>query len=167
MTKLKDFTGLRFRRLVVIQRVQNFNGKVKWLCKCDCGNVIEVLGDNLRSKHTQSCGCITTKHNLAHKENLYWRWIGMKERCNNPNASNYKNYGAKGVKVCKEWTKNYLLFRNWAIENGYKKELTLDRINPEGDYEPSNCRWVTWKIQNNNKRKKERYESKTVSTRVC
>ena len=77
----------------------------------------------------------------------------MKERCNNKNNKSYKNYGGRGIKVCKEWSENFMSFYNWSINNGYKEGLTIDRINNDGNYEPSNCRWITRKEQNRNYRK--------------
>ena len=156
MSRCIDLTGQKFGRLTVIKRIENQGTKAKWLCKCECGNFSKVTTDNLRNGHTKSCKCSIIKHKYAHKESLYFRWIGIKERCNNPNAYNYKNYGLRGIKVCKEWNDDYLKFRQWALNNGYKENLTIDRINVNGNYEPANCRWTTWKEQNNNKRRKVR-----------
>lgn len=89
------------------------------------------------------------KHGLCYT-NLYRRWINMRSRCNNSNSTKYHLYGGKGIKVCAEWENNFLSFYNWSIKNGYKKGLTLDRINGNDNYKPSNCRWVTYKIQSRN-----------------
>lgn len=91
------------------------------------------------------------KHGLAKKTKLYGRWLMMKQRCYNPNNKDYYNYGARGIKVCDEWKYDYLNFHNWAYSNGYNDELSIDRINVDGNYEPSNCRWVDKNIQANNK----------------
>lgn len=96
---------------------------------------------------------IVNKHGLAKKTKLYGRWVAMKQRCYNSNNKDYCNYGNRGIKVCDEWLHDYLKFHNWAYDNGYNDGLSLDRINPNGNYEPSNCRWITNKLQQNNKRK--------------
>lgn len=90
-----------------------------------------------------------TKHNT--KNRLYAVWNSMKQRCNNHKSQKYKIYGARGIKVCNEWNESYDSFRKWALDNGYKEGLTLDRINVDGNYEPNNCRWVTYEVQNSNK----------------
>lgn len=117
----------------------------------------------------------TKKHGYAHKLSLYYIWKSMKERCNNKNDKSYKNYGGRGIKVCNEWQNNYLTFHNWAFESGYveeklpngKNKLTLDRINVNGDYEPSNCRWITNAEQARNKRNntKVKYNGTMVNLR--
>lgn len=101
-------------------------------------------------------------------ERLYHVWASMKQRCSNPNNNSYKNYGGKGVTVCKEWASDYMIFRDWALLTGYDKSAprgrcTLDRIDPYGDYEPKNCRWVDAKIQANNRRT---YKQKPTRTRA-
>lgn len=93
-----------------------------------------------------------TKHNLSNHR-LYNIWANMKNRCNNKESKNYKNYGGRGISVCDEWINNFILFYNWSLENGYKNDLTIDRINHFGNYEPSNCRWVNREVQNQNTRK--------------
>lgn len=164
MAKCIDLTGQKFGRLLVVERGTNNNeGKAMWYCKCDCGNPAKILvrGKDLRSGNTQSCGCYareltsqrSTKHGLSHTK-LHNIWTAMKERCYNPNAIQFKDWGGRGITVCDEWlgehgSENFIA---WAYANGFKQELTLDRINVDGNYEPSNCRWVTMKEQSRNKR---------------
>ena len=163
MTKVKDLTNQRFGKLIVIERVENNKkGNAQWLCKCDCGNKKIVTGINLRRKHVQSCGCLRLekisgsncclyKHGKTNSR-LYTTWHNMKERCLNKKNSRYKYYGARGIKICDEWKNDFMNFYNWAISNGYKDNLTIDRINVNGNYEPLNCRWITIKQQCNNRR---------------
>ncbi len=137
-------------------------GHSKWICKCECGKEIEVFGTNLIRKHTISCGCMKgyyiskakIKHGKTHTR-LYSIFNKMKDRCCNQNNPAYKNYGARGIKICNEWLdkeNGFVNFYNWAINNGYKENLTIDRVDNNGNYEPNNCRWVTYQKQNNNKR---------------
>ena len=176
----EDLTGQRFERLTVIERGpdQVFpcgQRRVRWVCKCDCGNTSTVLARGLKSGNTKSCGCYSrdmaripkcVKHGES-RSRLYNIRSGMLYRCNNPNSQEYKNYGARGVKVCEEWTNSYEVFRDWALSNGYDDALSIDRIDPSGDYEPSNCRWATPIEQGNNKRDSHRItykgETKTIT----
>lgn len=157
-----DLTGKKFGRLTVLERTDDLiqpsgQHKTQWLCKCDCGNLITVQGCNLKSEHTQSCGCYSqdypshTKHNKC-KTRLYKCWKHIKQRCYDKNSKEYINYGGRGITVCNEWLNDFQVFYDWAMANGYKDDLTIDRIDVNGNYEPSNCRWVTVKVQNNNKR---------------
>ena len=134
-----------------------------WLCECDCGNKKVISSDCLTMGKTKSCGCldkekhITSPNRTTHGlygTRIYRIWKAIKTRCNNPNSIDYKKYyGSKGVKICDEWNYNFWKFYDWSICHGYKDNLSIDRIDPYGNYEPSNCRWVTMKVQANNKRK--------------
>lgn len=177
MSKVLDLTGQRFGRLTAIERVgSNKRGQSLWSCKCDCGSVVVVVGTELNCGHVKSCGCIrhdkliaynksaekrakTAEYNKTHKTThglrhtrLYKEWQSMKRRCDCKSWRDYKNYGGRGITVCDEWRNDFMAFHDWAMANGYDDSLSLDRIDVNGNYEPSNCRWVTLKHQANNKR---------------
>jgi len=133
------------------------------LAKCDCGNVTRVIVSQVSSGNTRSCGCWTgkgtnsrvgdreTKHGLSHHK-LYGLYNGIIGRCTYPSHCSYHNYGGRGIFVCEEWLNDFVSFFDWAIENGWEEGLTIDRIDPNGNYCPNNCRFVTVKVQANNKR---------------
>lgn len=153
-----NLIGKRFGDLVVIaESPERKNSQKCWICQCDCGNTTPpILSGNLRAGHTTSCGCRKTKHG-KYKSRLYSVWHGMKKRCYCKTDKAYCNYGGRGISVCEEWKNDYLSFEKWAFRNGYDEnakqgECTLDRIDVNGNYEPTNCRWVSMKVQQNNRR---------------
>lgn len=156
----------KFGRLLVLEETnkRSNNQTVIWKCKCDCGNTVYIDTNRLTSGNTKSCGCLsiesskkpkTIKHgdcNVNSKfHRLYCIWKGMRSRCNNQNGQKYKDYGGRGIAVCEEWSE-YVNFKNWALSNGYKDNLTIDRIDVNGNYEPNNCRWSDSFTQMNNMR---------------
>lgn len=163
MSSFKDLTDKKIGRLTVIKRVDNIfqkNGKpvTRWLCQCECGNIKIIRADTL-GRGTNSCGCLKNELNKKKRTNnpvkpkrLYRIWCCMKSRCYNKNLKAYKDYGMRGIQVCKEWLNDFRKFENWALNNGYQENLTIDRIDNDGNYEPSNCRWITREMQNKNKR---------------
>lgn len=165
MSRFIDLTGKKFGKLLVIKRVENYiqpSGAIKarFLCKCDCGKETIVDTSRLKSGNTKSCGCykiektkeIKTKHGLKNTS-IYAVWQAMKKRCYKKNNRAYKNYGGRGITICNEWKDNFLEFYNWAVSNGYKKGLTIDRIDNNKGYYPNNCRWADYKKQGRNTRK--------------
>ena len=156
--RIEDYIHKRYGKLVVIGEAEQKKGeRYRVKCRCDCGNIKDYSLLNLENKimPTRSCGCGRNEHDgikNRSKEKLYQTYDNMKQRCLNPKTPNYYNYGGRGIKVCSEWLEGYPKFRKWAMENGYKEGLTLDRIDNNGDYEPNNCRWVDMKIQSNNTR---------------
>ena len=159
MSRFIDLTGQRFGRLVAVERVEGKNNHTRWLCKCDCGKEIIAHKTSLDSGRTKSCGCLrsavsrakATKHGQAGSR-IYNIWANIKTRCYNKNALRFKDYGSRGITMCDEWKNDFQTFYDWAMASGYREDLTIDRIDSDGNYEPSNCRWSTQTEQQNNKR---------------
>lgn len=155
-----DLTGMKFERLTVLGDggKDKFNNRLR-KCRCDCGEITFATRTALKSGHKRSCGCLMRERvgNMRRidgrsSDNLYHLYYNIRNRCTNPNDPNYKYYGGRGIALCKEW-RDWESFKDWATLKGYEKGLTLDRIDVNGNYEPSNCRWITQAEQMRNTRK--------------
>ncbi len=163
MARKIDLAGRKFGRLMVLYDTgERKNGKVIWHCKCDCGNEVDVKSVNLISGYTTSCGCYNrervaeanTVHGMSRRRKyhpVYRIWQAILQRCENPDHNQYKNYGGRGIKVCDEWH-DAVIFINWALTHGWQEGLSIDRIDNDKGYSPDNCRWVTQKEQQRNRR---------------
>jgi hypothetical protein len=162
MSRRINIEGQRFGRLVAKRVHEVINRVTYWECECDCGNISNVCLGSLKGGNTKSCGCLNsekskergTKHGLCGTRliNIYF---AMKHRCLRKNCKQFKDYGGRGIIICEEWLNKdngFINFYNWALSNGYSEKLTIDRINNNGNYEPSNCKWSTYSEQNSNKR---------------
>lgn len=146
-----DMVGFSASRLTVVSFAGlNSKNEAMWNCSCECGGDKIVNGYHIRKGTIQSCGClrreVSTARSTRHggrQTRLYRIWCAMKARCNNPATFGYRWYGAKGVRVCNEWLESFAAFRTWALSNGYKGGLTIDRKETDGNYEPDNCHWIT------------------------
>lgn len=164
MAKL-NLKGKKFTTITVVKEVGiNKHRQSTWLCKCRCGKLVIMVGSNLMSGNTNSCGCYKIEqvskrfrtHGLTNHK-LYNTWKDMKKRCYTKKDKNYKNYGGRGITMCKEWLTSPQTFFNWAEKNGYKKGLCIDRNDNNGNYCPENCSWKTHAEQNRNHRRNVKY----------
>ena len=163
---MKDLTGQRFGRLTVLslgEKKGKYTGAF-WRCQCDCGNIVTVPGNSLRREETRSCGCLRAdrlrkptkqKHTGTR---LYAIWQGMKRRTMTKSNPRYADYGGRGITVCDEWKDNFEAFKAWALANGYRDDLSIDRRDNDGPYSPDNCHWATDLEQGNNTRRNRRIE---------
>lgn len=158
---VKNLDGQKFGMLTVLERdYSRKSRKAYWLCECDCGNLKSVRSDSLQTQ-TKSCGCLRDEQaivnvmvNHTHKQSksrLHNRWLGLKQRCVNPNNSSYKNYGERGIVVCDEWKDDFLAFKKWAMSNGYNDDLSIERIDVNKGYSPNNCTWIPMSEQATNR----------------
>lgn len=163
-----SYIGRKNNRLTVIGIAKDEKKHRKFVCKCDCGNIKLIEPCFWEKGVVKSCGCLSEESRLEHSEELdRLRRIhnGMIQRCYNPNSHSYTNYGGRGIKICEEWHDREK-FIGWALKNGYSNDLSIDRIDVNGNYEPSNCRWADWQTQSNNKRPSDEWKKRKPRERM-
>ncbi len=165
---LHDLTGKRFGRWTVLSRAPNRKRALMWLCRCDCGNIVEVHGTSLKSGTSKQCQeCRAShrpprSHGLTHHP-LYKVWQRMKQCTTSPTHQDYRYYGARGIRVCPEWFTDFKCFYDWAMANGYKPHLTIERKDVDGNYCPENCTWIPQSEQLKNTRRSLSYRCRQSS----
>lgn len=152
---VKSFVKKEYRTMPCGQKYTKYIYK----CSCDCGNIADIDGRNIVKGRTKSCGhCGHCKTHSSCKTRLYRVWCDIKARCYNSNTPQYQRYGARGITMCNEWKDNFVVFKNWAVKNGYEESLTIDRINNDFGYSPDNCRWVDTFVQSRNRTDNNKYQ---------
>lgn len=152
---MRDLSNQKFGKLTAIAPAGKQGKAILWRCVCECGNEKTVRGNNLTTGAVRSCGCMMKENNLKHggsKTRLYRIWGGIIRRTEDCNRKEYADYGARGIRMCTEWRDDFAEFQRWSLENGYTDSLSIDRIDPDGNYCPENCRWSGKLQQENNKR---------------
>lgn len=179
LDKYKELIGKKFGKLTVVdmnaRQLYYPNGTknglfIEYVCQCECGNLVSVKRCRLLDGKTKSCGCLRKKitaerkttHGLCHTR-LNAIWHKMKSRCYSKTSDKYKHYGARGIKICEDWLKDFKSFYDWSLSNGYKDDLTIDRIDVNGDYCPQNCRWITQTQQTKNTTRTINYKGKCLA----
>lgn len=153
----RHYPGERKNKLTLISRIP---GGHKWKCVCDCGNEV-VIQISCAQSMCATCSkkqtsIKMTKHGFNKRgrvQAIYTKWINMKNRCNNPKNKSFKYYGGRGISVCKEWSDDFQAFCDWAMKHGYRDDLTIERVDVNGNYEPNNCKWIEFKEQGKNTRR--------------